>query len=324
MKMERSIVAARNLLQALLLFLLIASPATAITIIPHDAEVSGRYVRLGDVAEITGADAVISRNLEKAVLGFAPPAGRQRIIPLETIRMRVLQEGFTPREVRIEGREPTVIRRGVRLSRETMREVLERELASWPEGAGAHFQITRLPEEPILPEGPLSFRVTLPRRVTSNFSVRLTVKVGGEGAEEEKIFFVPVHATRIVNVVVPVHPIAKGARIEAADVRVERRDGFSLPRDAVHDSAEVVGRIARRLLLEGKPLTSSAIERERLVRRGDKVRLVARFGGIEVTAEGTAFENGGLGESIRVRNKESKKIIIGRVSGPREVLVTYE
>ena len=40
-----------------------------------------------------------------------------------------------------------------------------------------------------------------------------------------------------------------------------------------------------------------------------------------MTAVGTALENGGLGQDIRVRNDSSKKIVMGRVIEPGLVMV---
>jgi hypothetical protein len=55
----------------------------------------------------------------------------------------------------------------------------------------------------------------------------------------------------------------------------------------------------------------------------DRVRMRARVGESEVLAAGEAMEDGRAGQSIRMRNVDSNKTVLGRVLGPGLVEVEY-
>jgi hypothetical protein len=60
-----------------------------------------------------------------------------------------------------------------------------------------------------------------------------------------------------------------------------------------------------------------------LVKNRDLVRLRVRIGAFEVTARGEALQDGRAGQSIRVRNVDSNKVVTGRIAGTRVVDVDY-
>jgi hypothetical protein len=74
---------------------------------------------------------------------------------------------------------------------------------------------------------------------------------------------------------------------------------------------------------------ASAAERERdennpiLVKPRDMVRLVARVGALRVTALGEALQEGRHGETVRVRNVDSSKVVAGRVADAQVVEIDY-
>ncbi len=94
-----------------------------------------------------------------------------------------------------------------------------------------------------------------------------------------------------------------------------------LPKAGLTDPVQMIGAEARRRLAPGRVLTSRDIGPPRLVRRGQPVRVVYADGGLQLTALGTARDDGGFGEPIRVINPESKLQLHGIATGPAEVTV---
>ena len=76
---------------------------------------------------------------------------------------------------------------------------------------------------------------------------------------------------------------------------------------------QVVGKIARRTLLPGKPILVSAVNEPHLVQRGVPAMLVFSTGGLEILATGTPLEPGGIGDFIKVRNVDSGITVSGTV-----------
>ncbi len=55
----------------------------------------------------------------------------------------------------------------------------------------------------------------------------------------------------------------------------------------------------------------------------DRVKMIAHVGGGQVIAAGEALQEGRAGQSIRIRNVDSNKMVQGRVLGPGVVAVEY-
>jgi hypothetical protein len=71
------------------------------------------------------------------------------------------------------------------------------------------------------------------------------------------------------------------------------------------------------------PAAPPASDAPPVVKTRDRVRLLAHVGPVNVVVAGEALQDGRMGQSIRVRNIDSNKIILGRVTGPGLVEVEY-
>ncbi len=77
--------------------------------------------------------------------------------------------------------------------------------------------------------------------------------------------------------------------------------------------AELIGKMARRTLLPGRPIATRAIDNPRVVRNGADVQIVYVEGGLTIVAVGSAMQDAGVGEIIKVRNSDSGVIVSGEV-----------
>lgn len=134
--------------------------------------------------------------------------------------------------------------------------------------------------------------------------------------------YVPVQVRRVAEVVVLTEPVRAGETITADMLAVRKRDmagagaGFA-------ESAAVVGRAPRHGMAPGAALTETDLAEGALLRRGDPVVLVSRFGGIEVRVAGRALGRASPGGAVSVENVESRRIIRGRLVGDGVVEVLH-
>lgn len=132
----------------------------------------------------------------------------------------------------------------------------------------------------------------------------------------------PVAAQMVSTLPVPGVTIYPGDPI-TEEMLTERR--FRLTRaslEAVVAGRELlVGKVARRTLLPGQPITINAIESPKLVRRGVPVRLVFTEGGLTIITYAEPMQSGSAGEVIRVRNTESGTVIVGVVQADGSIVV---
>jgi flagellar basal body P-ring formation protein FlgA len=89
----------------------------------------------------------------------------------------------------------------------------------------------------------------------------------------------------------------------------------------VFAASDIVGRVARRTLLAGRPILVDAVEDPRAVSNGALVQMIYTQPGLEITASGQALQAGRVGDSIRVRNVESGLVVSGLVTADGTVRV---
>ena len=81
----------------------------------------------------------------------------------------------------------------------------------------------------------------------------------------------------------------------------------------VPERAELIGKVARRTLLPGRPVPAIAVAEPELVARGTSVEIVFQEGGLTILAQAMSLEAGSAGDLIRVRNLDSGLIVTAKV-----------
>ncbi len=81
----------------------------------------------------------------------------------------------------------------------------------------------------------------------------------------------------------------------------------------VPERAGLVGKVARRTLLPGRPVPVVAVADPDLVARGVPIEIVFQEGGLTILAQAMSLEAGSAGDLIRVRNLDSGLIITAKV-----------
>lgn len=149
-----------------------------------------------------------------------------------------------------------------------------------------------------------------------------TVGVRCSGERPWKVF-VPVRVQALAPVLVAKRPLARGAKLSAADLDSVEQDTARLPYGYFDDPSALAGRELRRPVAAGTVIVPAMVAAPRLVRRGQTVRLSATQGGIAIAMTGRALGDGALDQRIRVENLSSGRVVEGIVrSGERvEVLL---
>jgi len=87
------------------------------------------------------------------------------------------------------------------------------------------------------------------------------------------------------------------------------------------DMNKIIGMQAKRTIRNNAIISRNQLIAPKLIKRGDNVIITAANNAISVRMNGTALTDGALGEQISIRNKQSKRIIKGRVTEMGHVLV---
>jgi flagella basal body P-ring formation protein FlgA len=117
-------------------------------------------------------------------------------------------------------------------------------------------------------------------------------------------------------------PLARGARIEAADLELVERNLSNLPYGYYTDPQSVTGQLAKRTIAMSTVLTPPMLLEPNLVKRGERVTVIAETGPLKIRTSGKALSDGKSGELIRVRTEGSGRIVDGTIVSPGVIKVT--
>ncbi|MGE5554156.1 MAG: flagellar basal body P-ring formation chaperone FlgA [Betaproteobacteria bacterium] len=324
----RRLVAAVGLLVALLT----CAPALALTVeLGTEARVAGTQIRLGDVARIVGDQSEQAQvaTLTGLVLGQAPRPGQVRTLTRGQVVVRLRQAGLDPEEVEFTGSESVAVRQpGRLLGREEAEGLYRREIARLLAVEEDRVALSLVNwTEPVVPEGELGFRVRggvaqVARAVaTGTLTGPVDLTVNGEAQAT-------LRPRAVISVRVPAvvtrEGLARGSVIRPGQVDVVEVELARLPDGALRTLEEAEGKQVARSVPTGTPLSRTDVMVPVVIRRGDRVTLCAETGGLILTAQGLALEEGGIGEVIKVQNAQSNRTVEGVVRGAGQVLVNLD
>ena len=126
-----------------------------------------------------------------------------------------------------------------------------------------------------------------------------------------------------IDAVVPTRVIQVDSVIEAEDVTVHRIKVTELDHQLITDVKDVIGKSAARPLQTNNPIRLGMVKKPYAVRKGDRVSIEARHGGLSVQTVGVTKSSGELGQSVTVANVDSGKELRAKIVGPGAVRVEY-
>ena len=117
-------------------------------------------------------------------------------------------------------------------------------------------------------------------------------------------------------------PLVAGSAFDATQLEVRRVDALR-ERNIVPITAAGRTHIFNRAIPAGRLLTWADVARRPLVKKGELVEVSASEGALTITLKGLAMENGAEGDTILIRNPESRKDFPARVTDEKRVQVRF-
>lgn len=121
--------------------------------------------------------------------------------------------------------------------------------------------------------------------------------------------YLPAQVRIFAQVLVAAHPLARGVALTESDFTTSRQDLAAASGSPLTVTSQALGKHLRYPLAAGTILSASMLESPPLVRRGQPVTIVSGGGGVEIRAAGEALADGGNGDTIRVRNLQTKRVL---------------
>lgn len=122
-----------------------------------------------------------------------------------------------------------------------------------------------------------------------------------------------------VSVPVPLRTIEKGATIQPDDLTTAEFPSNKVFVSTVKSLAELTGQQAIRALPAGQPVNNLHVRTAPAVARGALVTLRFSRGGVQLTGNGQALQDGAVGQSIKVLNPATRATLVGTIASNNTV-----
>lgn len=286
------------------------------------ASVAGPRIVLADIAEIRFAGEE-TEAIKQLPVGTAPAVGKSKELYTVSV-IKGLQNRRELADVDWQGSPNIVVeRRGQRVSRAQIDSILAQYLQEnshkLPQGE-IRLTVQQAPEEMLFAEGTLSWQITPSRPgILGSSSFTIAFAVNGKPAGNCVVRGRLVALGEVVVAAVALH---KGDLIAGNTIRLEKQDIGGLERPFT-SLDQVLGMEVGRAIPLGTPLDQANIVMPTVIKEGDMVKIIASKGGLQISTNGVAQVHGRMGETIKVKNSSTKKLVFCRVDGPGRVSVEF-
>jgi flagella basal body P-ring formation protein FlgA len=122
------------------------------------------------------------------------------------------------------------------------------------------------------------------------------------------------------QVLVSAVPLQRGMSLTAAHVRLAEVDTTGMPVNVLEQVSQVLHAEVVRDVRPDTPLRSQDIRPTILVKRGQMVLMsIGQAQGFQISARVEAQQDGRYGEQIKLKNRDSGRMLTGLVKGPNQV-----
>jgi len=123
------------------------------------------------------------------------------------------------------------------------------------------------------------------------------------------------------DVVVLRDHISRGEAVESSRLALQQRDIGKLQRGYYTSFKQVIGNVSKRSLKAGTAISPSMISLPIIVQRGQAITLRVERPGFAVDMKGLALKKGRQGDTIKVKNSSSNRVLFGTIIHADLVLV---
>ena len=180
--------------------------------------------------------------------------------------------------------------------------------------------LTSLNKQLILPQCNRALQVNM--AAGTKLLGHTSLSVNCKGSQQWKIH-VAAHIDGQVDALVARHPLPRGTQIQDTDLRFVSRRYSQLNHGYYGSAALLINKEAKRNIKSGQILTPSLVRAQKLVLRGQHITIVAENGGLKLRVKGKALMDGQQGQTIKVTNLKSKKLIYAQVISAGVVKVNF-
>jgi len=303
-----------------------SQPSHALEIrVKEQSTVQGEMIHLRDIASFLPTDDPRAGNLGKVDVASSPAPGKDAFLSKRFLSYKLASLVSGMEDVSLRLPEMVSVKRSAQMvSSRQLEEFFREHVKSHAQWAPEKiiFEKITVPEPVALPEGKLRWEIHEKSGDQYIGNVLLSVNLWVDGRQVRSI---PICGRVSVKqeVIKAGKRIVPGQIIATEDLVLVDEGSERPNREALIDMNQVVGKKALRNIQPGQVITAQMFEDPPVVKKGSRVVLQGRNELIQVSALGTAREDGRAGAQVKVMNLGSGKEVFGTVKGPGLVEVSF-
>lgn len=149
-------------------------------------------------------------------------------------------------------------------------------------------------------------------------NIIVPIQVTVDGVDKEKIFL-RTKVSVFDKIVVAKKRFKRGDVIASGEAALEERDIAALSSNVIRDLGLVMNKEIRAYIPKDNPVYDWMIKERSLVKKNEKIRIIASTQNVTVEASGISLEDGLMGSEVKVKNLNSGKELSCIVIGTGEV-----
>ena len=295
---------------------------TATITISDEVQVSEETIILGNIAQITGSQDMISL-LQAIEIRKSPQPGYSANVSKSHLEYVIKQKGIDVSTINFNVPQNfKVTRRSQKITQSDLSECAVsfiKDMMPWEED-DVTITVQSSQNEITLPEGELELLPSCSNNIKfiGNTSVTVEVIVNGSSIRKTNV---SLKIQVFSEVLVAKSNIQRGDPLTTENTGLEKREIKQYSNNVFTDTGIIEGKVAAVNISNGTIINERLLEIPLAIHSGDTVTIIATTGQVEVRAEGKARQNGRMGETISVVNTGSGKKLQATVIDEGTVLI---
>lgn len=162
----------------------------------------------------------------------------------------------------------------------------------------------------------LAFKIQEPPHNIRNITVKTSCM-----SDRRWTIYVPVSIDIFSEVLVSTRSMGRGEVLQESDLTLQRMNVSTVGRGHIEDLSRAVGKELKRPINSGEVVRLPYLTQPDIVQKGQIVVLSSGSRFLNVETSAVALVNGHMGETIKVKNERSNRIVDAEVVGPGKVII---
>jgi flagella basal body P-ring formation protein FlgA len=286
-----------------------------------------KTITIGDISTVTGENVELVKKISNIEIGRTPWANNLRKVGKDFLRMRLRNSNVNLSDIIFNGAKAVTV--SVEATKITGTEIAQKAreylLSVLPVAdRETTIELERVPADQWVPRkrDEIVLDVSLVDPNKDRGTVVLIVSASSN--------IVPFFKTSVIfkvrvfeNIAIAKRTIKRHQRLTREDIFLGKREVIKTRGSIFFSVDDLIGKVAVRTIRPNAIITENIVETPQTIQKGSVVRLYIEANNFIIVTKGLAQEAGRIGEVIKIKNLDSKKVLYGKIINPEKVQIIF-